>query len=137
MNQLITSPEKFADYFNRKVPGAYRHITNKDVRLLTDCGLLRRHNYYSRSDLETVRAILQYEQRRERIAQKPPVGERTEPPVCKLCGEPLPPQPEGKKGRPREYCISCESSRSRERNRKLRRRRRMTLSHASTSHEGE
>ena len=128
MNQLITSSEKFAMYFNRKVPGAYRHITNKDVRLLTDCGLLRRHNYYSRSDLETVRAILQYEQRRERILQKPPVDEKIESPVCKLCGEPLPPKPMGRKGRPREYCVNCEPLRARDRNVRWRKRRQAALS---------
>ena len=123
MNQLITSSEKFADYFNRKVPGAYRHITNKDVRLLTDCGLLRRHNYYSRSDLETVRAVLQYEQRREIILQKPELSERTEPPVCKRCGQPLPSQSESKRGRPKEYCAKCEPSRAKEGNRKCRQKK--------------
>lgn len=123
MEQLITSPGKFAKYFNSKVPGAYRPITEKDIRLLTECGLIQRHGYYIRSDLETVRAILQYEQLRERITKKPPMDETKEPPRCKLCGEPLPPEPEGKKGRPREYCAGCESKRARERNRRWRRRR--------------
>jgi hypothetical protein len=127
MEQIITSPEKFANYFNRKVPGAYRQLTTGDAKLLTECGLIRRHSYYIRSDLETVRAILQYEKQRERVVQNPPVGERTEPPVCKLCGEPLPTEPERKKGRPREYCDACESKRARDRSVRWRKRRRAAL----------
>jgi hypothetical protein len=39
-------------------------------------------------------------------------------PRCKLCGEPLTPRLDRKKGRPREYCQQCETSRVRERHRR-------------------
>lgn len=68
MRQPILSPDRFAEWLNRVVP-AYRKITPEDARDLTECGLIGKYQYYGRADLETVRAILQYEQmREERIA---------------------------------------------------------------------
>ena len=124
MREIITSPEKFVTWLNLVVPGAYRTITTQDARDMTECGLIGRYGYYGRSDLEMVRAILQYELLREKRRQKPPMEQALlEPQQCKGCGKPLPTQPEAKKGRPKEYCASCESFRSRERYRKWRDRR--------------
>ena len=127
MRQTITSPDKFATMFNSTVPETYRHITAQDIRDMTECGLIRRYGYYIRLDLEMVMAILKYEKLREKRLQKPPVEDRLEPPRCKRCRQPLPPQPEGKIGRPREYCTDCEPARSKERYRKLRSKKQAVL----------
>jgi hypothetical protein len=124
MVQLITSPDKFADCFNAKVPGAYRQITAHDVKDLAACGLIGRYGYYGYQDLHTIIGILKYEQLQQRRSKKPPQEALIEPPRCKGCGQPLPIEPEGKKGRPREYCSQCEPSRAKMRYRKWRRRRR-------------
>ena len=120
---LTGNAERFATLFNAKLPGAYRQITVQDIRDMTECGLIRRYGYYIHSDLETVRAVLQYEQILEKRMKKPPEEDKLESPCCKMCGQPLPTQPEGKKGRPREYCSKCESLRRRDRYRKWRTRR--------------
>ncbi|MBN2185937.1 MAG: hypothetical protein JW732_00575 [Dehalococcoidia bacterium] len=62
MTQLITSPEKFAVLFNAKMPGAYGQVTADNIREMTTCGLIGRYGYFIHLDIETVRAILQYEQ---------------------------------------------------------------------------
>jgi hypothetical protein len=62
---FVTSPEKFAEWFNAKIPGTNRKITAADVRLMTECNLIGRYRFYERQDLETIRGILQYEQLRE------------------------------------------------------------------------
>ena len=108
------------------VPDIYRQVTIEDIRLMTSLSLIKRYKYYSRQDLETVRAILQYEQLREKRIQKVKTIIVNEP-RCKMCNMPLPVKPEDKKGRPKEYCASCESSRSRERNRKWRRKRQVAI----------
>jgi hypothetical protein len=119
---FVSSPEKFADWYNVKIPDAYRKITADDVRLMTECKLIGRYRYYGRPDLETVRGVLQYEQLRENR----PVQQDKEknPPRCKICAQPLPPSPESRAGRPKEYCPGCEPHRSRWRQAKLRHRRR-------------
>ena len=121
----ITSPEKFARWFNDKYQGAYRKIDDEDVRDLTTCGLIGRYRYYSLSrDGETIRGILEYEHMREKRSAQPTLEDKQEPPKCKRCEQPLHPEPERKRGRPREYCRSCESLRNIERNRKWRKRKR-------------
>jgi len=44
--QLITNPQKFADLFNAKVPGAYRQVSADDIRDMTTCGLIARYGEY-------------------------------------------------------------------------------------------
>ena len=125
---FIRSPIEFADWFNKKYPGAYRPITAVDVRELTKCGLIAHYRYYSLSqDGETIRGILQYEQLRQKKSTQESTEGKLEPPKCKMCEKPLPPEPEDKKGRPREYCTGCESSRNRERYRKWRKRKKKLL----------
>lgn len=123
MEPIITSPEKFAARFNALVPGAYRRITVQDIRDMTECGLIGQHRWYNRSDLETVRRVLRYEELREKRIEKYEAKAISDVPRCKMCGEPLSHQPEGKKGRPKEYCASCEPSRVRLRHKKWRRKR--------------
>ena len=106
---IITSPDKFAEWFNLVVPGAYRNITTQDVRDMTNCGLICRYRYYVRDDLQTVRAVLLYEQSRDRRS-----GKEDTTRTCKRCGQPLPAQTDGKRGRPSEYCPDCEPFRGRE-----------------------
>jgi hypothetical protein len=124
---LTGNTERFAAQFNAKLPGAYRQITVQDVRDMTDCGLIRRYGYYIHSDLETVRAVLQYEELIETRMRKSPEEDKLQILCCKLCGDPLPTKHEGKKGRPREYCPKCESLRRRNRYRKWRIRRKALL----------
>ncbi len=129
----IASPEKFAVWFNDKYQDAYRKINAEDVRDMTTCGLIGRYRYYSLSqDGETVRGILQYEQVREKRSAQPTLEEKQEPPKCNMCGELLPQQPEGKKGRPREYCSGCESSRNKERYRRCRKRKKGLFAKSSS-----
>jgi len=120
MELMTTSPDKFAAQFNLLVPGACRHITAEDVRLLTACGLIGKYHCYLRTDLEIVRAVLQYEQLREKKIEKSETKAISDVTYCKSCGQPVPAPPPGKKGRHREYCASCESVRVRERYRKWR-----------------
>jgi len=123
MRLPIVSPDKFAAQFNQVVPGAYRKISAQDVRDITGCGLIGKYQYYGRADLETVRAVLQYEQLRQKRIQGQSTEDKSEPLKCKRCGQPLPYQQEAKKGRPKEYCSGCELSRARERYRKWKARR--------------
>ena len=121
MRRLIVRPEDFADLFNAKVPGAYRQVTADDIRLLTQFGLIGRYNFYDTTyDVHTVIGILNYEQLREKRTQKERQEATDEPAQCRLCGKPLPIQTESKKGRPREYCTDCESSRATMRGQKWR-----------------
>jgi len=62
---FVSSPEKFADWFNSKILNACRKVTADDVRIMTECNLIGRYRFYGRQDLETIRGILQYEQLRE------------------------------------------------------------------------
>ncbi|MFC2000194.1 hypothetical protein ACFLXE_05505 [Chloroflexota bacterium] len=125
MRPLINSPDSFAAWFTAKVPGAYRPITAKDARLMTAVGLIGKYGgYYYPSDLETVRQLLLYEQLREKIKARP-LKDKSEPPCCNICGQQLPPESEGKVGRPKEYCLECESLRARARQRKWRRMRKV------------
>ena len=132
---FITSPEKFATWFNNKYQGVYRKISTQDVRDLTACKLIYRFGYYSPpQDGETIRGILQYEQMREQRKQAPPGkenGNTIAPVRCKVCGALLLQQTEGKKGRPKEYCLGCEVSRNTERSRKWRERKRRLENKAS------
>ena len=125
MIQILTSPDKFAAVFTTTFPGAYRSVTSQDVRDMTECGLIGKYGeYYYRTDLERVRAILQYEQMREKRSARCIKEEEPQlPPSCKMCGRLLITQSNGKKGRPREYCPGCESSRSTERYRRWWKRR--------------
>ena len=124
----IISQEQFAGWFNDKYPGAHRWITTQDVNDMTVCGLIGRYRYYSLSrEGETVRGILAYEQMREKRSVKPILEDKQEPSKCKRCKQPLPPEPRGKKGRPREYCPGCESFRNKERYRRWRERKKRIL----------
>jgi hypothetical protein len=87
---------------------------------MTSCGLIGQYGYYGRSDLETVRAVLQYEQLRHDRAEKLRIKEA--PKTCKRCGKPLPKKGSGR-GRPREFCDRCELFRGRERHMKWRNRK--------------
>jgi len=120
MRQPILSPDKFAAEFNSVVAGTYRRIDAEDVRCLTECGLIGRYSYYMREDLQTVRAILLYEQLRDESERKACLKDT--PKTCKRCGQPLSSQSDGRKGRPNEYCPDCEPFRGRERYRKWRNR---------------
>jgi hypothetical protein len=117
---ITSSPNKFSVWFNENYTGAYRQISAEDVKDLTD--LIFRHGYYSGSmDGETIRAVLQYEQLWEhRSVQQ---DKEQESQCCKICRQPLHPEPENKAGRHREYCYSCEPYRNKDRQSNLRRRR--------------
>ncbi len=89
----ITSPQKFAAWFNEKYPGAYRRITTKDVEDMTTCGLIGLYRYYSPpQDGETIRGILQYEQLREKRFEQDSIEDKFEPSKCRMCGQPLLPE---------------------------------------------
>jgi hypothetical protein len=55
---MYLSTRCFGAKFNSTVPGAYRNITANDIRLMTYCGLIGRHGFFEREDLELVRGIL-------------------------------------------------------------------------------
>jgi len=125
MESMTSNPNRFAAWFNMTYQGAHRRITTEDVEDMTTCGLIGRYRYYSTSqDGEIIRGILQYEQLREKRSTQEATDDKEEPPSCKLCGEPLPPQCVGKRGRPRQYCPSCQSYRATERYRRWRKRKR-------------
>lgn len=111
MRRLIVKPEDFAEWFTKVVPGAFRSITTQDVRDMTTCGLIGRYGYYMHIEIETVRAILQYEQLRLDRQKRDEIRDDDGSIHCRRCGVALT-QPDGKKGRPREYCPDCESSRT-------------------------
>ena len=128
MTHLITSPKQFAEWFNAKVHGAHRQITVDDVRDMTTCGLIGRYGYYIQLDIETVRAILQYEQLRQNRHKRDEIKDDDGAIHCRMCGAVLA-KPEAKRGRPVEYCPQCGPFRGRERNRKWRgRQRAITMS---------
>jgi hypothetical protein len=130
MAHLITSPEKFADEVNAKLLGAHRQITVGDVRDMTTCGLIGKYGYYMHIDIETVRAILQYEQLRLNRQKRDEIRDKNGAIHCRRCGVVLA-KPEGKKGRPREYCPDCESSRPTMRSREWRgKMKKITTLHA-------
>jgi len=60
--EVVADPVKFAAKFNCTVRGAYRSVTAEDIRQITRCGLIGRHGFFTREDLETVRGIMMYEQ---------------------------------------------------------------------------
>jgi hypothetical protein len=61
---IVVEPDRFATKFNAIVRGAYRQVTVDDIRQMEHCGLIGRHGFFTRDDLETVRGILLYEQLR-------------------------------------------------------------------------
>lgn len=125
MIERTTNPDKFANYFNSVVSGAYRKITTQDIRDMTECGLIRCYGgYYSSADLERVRGILQYEQMRDKRSAQQATDDKQESPKCKLCGKSLSPESKDKTGRPKKYCCECEPFRNKERQREWRRRHR-------------
>jgi hypothetical protein len=126
---FISSPKAFAECFNAKIPDACRKITSDDVRLMRECKLIGRHNYYIRQDLETVRAVLQYEQLRQNRQKKDEIKDAEGGIHCRRCGKLLTTKQSGKKGRHREYCSGCEPFRVRERNRKWRRKGQVSLNY--------
>ena len=67
---VVSDPITFANRFNAAVPGSHRLVTPDDVRELAYCGLIGRHGFFDRSDLQTVRGILQYEKVRETRIRK-------------------------------------------------------------------
>jgi len=121
MTHLITSPEKFADEVNAKLLGAHRQITADDVRDMTTCGLIGKYGYYGNLDLEMVRCILLYERLKQARQKRDEIRGEDGVIHCRRCGVALA-KSEGKKGRPKEYCPACESSRSTTRGRKWRRK---------------
>ena len=121
MAQLTTRPDKFAAEVNAKLPGAHRQISADDVRDMVACGLIGKFNWFLNLDLETVRAILQYEQLQQNCQKSDEIRDKNGSIHCRGCGVVLA-KPEGKKGRPREYCPGCESSRSTRRYQKWRRK---------------
>jgi hypothetical protein len=120
---MLTDPDKFVIQFNESVPGAHRLISEQDIRDMTKCGLIGKHGGYFRSEIQTVIAILSYEELRNKRIQKCKTEIAGYIPTCKGCGQPLKIPPPEKKGRHREYCPGCEHSRSRERSRKWRTKR--------------
>jgi hypothetical protein len=63
-------PGEFAVRFNTTVPGAHRLVTADDIRELAHCGLIGRHGFFGHQDLETIRAILRYEQLRQKRLER-------------------------------------------------------------------
>ena len=93
------------------MPDAYRPMSGQDIRDMTKCDLIGQHGFYGRLDLQEVISLLKYEQMREKRSAQESAEDKLEPPKCRMCGQPLPIQPEDKSGRPREYCSGCESFR--------------------------
>jgi hypothetical protein len=122
VRRYIVRAEDFADLFNAKVTGAYRQVTADDIRLLTQFGLIDRYGFYdTRDDLQTVIGILNYEQLRENRQASDEIRDGDGVIHCRRCGVVLA-RPDGKRGRPKEYCPDCESSRITMRGRKWRRK---------------
>jgi len=121
MAHIVTSPEKFANEVNVKLLGAHRQITIEDVKDMTSCGLIGRYGYYIHLDIETVRAVLQYGQLRQNRQKRDEIRDDDGVIHCRGCSVVLA-KPEGKKGRRKEYCDACQSSRSTMRGRKWRRK---------------
>lgn len=119
--RLIVKPEEFAAWFTRVMPGAYRQVSADDIRDMTACGLIGRHDCHIQLDIETIRAILQYEQLRQNRQKRADIRDSDGTIHCRRCGVALA-KPEGTRGRPNEYCPDCEPLRGRERHRKWRSR---------------
>ncbi|MFC1848126.1 hypothetical protein ACFLXV_02290 [Chloroflexota bacterium] len=66
----MANPGRFATKFNSTLPGAYRQVTEDDIRQMAQYGLIGRCGFFDRSDQETVRGLLQYEQFRERATER-------------------------------------------------------------------
>ncbi|MFC1982991.1 hypothetical protein ACFLV5_04345 [Chloroflexota bacterium] len=123
MNSMTSNSNRFATWFNITYPDAPRKITAEDVEDLKECELIHRYGFYSASqDGKTVMSILKYEQKRGKRSERKSNEDKSGPLMCKMCGQPLPVEPEGKSGRPKEYCPKCSRFRSRERQKKLRQR---------------
>jgi len=121
VRRRVLRPDRFAEWFNRVVPGAYRQITVQDVQDMTESGLIGRYGEYMQLDVETVRAILQYEQLRQNRQNRGDIRDSDGSIHCRRCGVVLD-KPRAKRGRPREYCTDCESSRATRRYQKWRRK---------------
>ena len=94
----ITDPERFAEWFNMSYRGAYRRVSVEDIRDMTECGLICRSRCYSPSqDGETIHAVLRYEQMRQKRSAKLLNECEPEQPSCKMCSQPLSPEPESNK----------------------------------------
>jgi len=107
MRQPVLSTDKFAAWFNSVVLGAYRNIDAEDVKDMTKAGLIGCYGRYYHSDIETVRAVLQYELlRHERNQLSNAIR------TCKRCHKEL--VSNNGVGRPREYCQVCEKYRNRD-----------------------
>ena len=131
-----TSPDRFAREFNEVVPGVYRRITTQDILDMTACGLIGKYDCYPHNDIETVRAILRYEELRQKRIEKQPPNSMSDIRTCRLCGTILPANPIGKYGRPKEYCASCEPARSKTRYQKWRARRQVGNNFKTISNRG-
>jgi hypothetical protein len=130
---FINNSQKFADWFNEKYPGAPRQITAIDAESLKACQLIHRYGFYSTSDDgKTVMGILRYMQMMEQTPTQEDY-DKGEPRRCRMCGHPLPIEPEDKIGRPKEYCLDCESFRNKERKRKSRHRHKSTTTRQSST----
>ena len=124
MESMTSNPNRFATSFNVTHPDACRRITIEDVEELKLCELIHRYGFYSTSqDGKTIMNILRYEQLREKRLEQEFSEDQPDLPKCKICGQPLPIEPEGKGGRPKEYCSRCEPFRSKERQKSRRQRR--------------
>jgi len=120
MQHLITSPISFSSWFNTEVPGAYRSISAEDAHALTKFGLIGKHGFFSRDDLQRVIGLLNYEQWREKQqvnGQKETILDLQK---CKLCGEPVTNPADNARGRHKEYCKKCEPLRAKTRFKKWR-----------------
>ena len=70
---------------------------------MTTSRLIGHYRYYSKAlDGETIRALLEYEQLREKRSQQKSAEDKLEPPKCRMCRQPLSPESESKTGRPKE-----------------------------------
>ena len=84
--RLIVKPEGFAAWFTRVMPGAYRQVSADDIRDMTACGLIGRYDCYIQLDIETVRAILQYEQLRQNRQKRADIRDSDGSIQCRRCG---------------------------------------------------
>ena len=119
--RLIVKPEDFVAWLAKAIPGAYRSITAQDIQDMTTCGLIGKYGYYGNLDLEMVRCILLYERLKQAREKKNEIRDKNGSIHCRRCGAVLA-KPDGRKGRPNEFCDKCQPFRGRERYRKWRRR---------------
>jgi hypothetical protein len=130
---FINTSQNFAAWFNEKYPVAPRRITAVDVENLKACDLIYRHGFYRTSeDGKTVMGILKYEQLMERRPTQE-ANDKAELQKFKMCGHDLPVELEDKTGRPKKYCLDCESFRNKERKRKSRRKHKSTKTRQSST----